>query len=68
MKAEQGERVLSLIEEALGIFDEEVTAPLARQVATLRERILTLEADLKKRGTDVEPIDLPNPFEARRMQ
>jgi chromosome segregation ATPase len=68
MKAEQSEHVLSAIEEALGIFDEEISAPLAAQVAALSEKITTLEATVKRLGGDVSPIDLPNVLDARRMQ
>ena len=67
---EQRAVALELVSEALAVFDEEVCAPLARQLGALRKQVATLEAEIKKlRSLDAsEPLDLPNILEARRMQ
>jgi hypothetical protein len=63
--AAERENAVELVEDALAIFDEEISAPLARQVAALREQVATLEAKIKQLGGGVEPIDLPNVLPAR---
>ena len=67
--AGQREVALSLVSEALALFDEEVCVPFERQVATLRERVETLEAGFKKlEHENVEPVSLPKFLGARHVQ
>lgn len=59
--------LLELIGEALAVLDEETCAPFERQDAALRQRVLTLEAEIKKLRSlgAPEALDLPNALSAR---
>jgi len=66
---EQCEASLEMIEDVLAIFAEEVTIPLERQLAAMREQVATLEVQLKKLELGGgAPINLPNVLDARRVQ
>ena len=55
-------KLAGLIGDALVAFDEEVSAPLARELDGLREKVVKLKTEIKKlRSFDAsEPLDLPN--------
>ena len=67
MRAEQREVALSLVEDALATFGEEICALFERQLAALEVELKNLRE--RQRAFDAaEILDLPNVLEARRVQ
>ncbi len=57
----QRDVALELIADALDVYDAEVSGPMAREIAALRQQVTALEAQCKKLELDraTEPITLP---------